>query len=989
MIQVRVKVFFLMDKIEVFGKPLNKPSGMSGPSAPIPEPFGGIPSGVFAVFAVVILTLSIATYMPGDDEENLTPNGLTSSQSSYLENILSDRSRSSPTLASYDTCGFLEMDLKEHLKEEMRVNLGTGSYYYGGGWLEDDMMVDNAMEMDGATSTADSAPSSGGSPKNSPGGEQGVDFSGTNNQEQGVDEADFVKTDGSFVYMINKGYSDYGKYPSGKLHILDIPEAGNISYLSNISIEGRPTEMLLVDDKAVVYSNVQIYSYYEDKHILDDIVKKERKAPISIDSSTQSTASSDEDIDSSEEIIMDYDYGYYYRTTSFTKLTVLDLTNRSSPQITKELYIEGNYQTARESGGTVRMVSYGWMEIDGLKTWLDFSDYRTYWELDWDSSKREQIWMEVMNETIEYNDKVIDQTPLDDLLPRIHEKLDNNITTHKYTESGDGNCQNFAAASDTTGQGLTSVMTLDLLDENFSFNADHILSNWATVYASGDVMVMAEASQSSWWFWGDEESDFQEMTNLHVFDISNPGQTDYIASGRINGTIQDQFSLSEHNGNIRVCSTTGQWGRWWMDDPEPMLSHVFVLGLNADETEYEVIGKVGDIAPDESIWSARFVGDKAYIVTFRNIDPLWTIDLSEPNDPRIIGELKIPGVSTYIHPVGDTHLLTIGIAGDDDGLDWGVTQISFFDVSDFSNPILESELKLNPAPNGENGWSYSHSEATYEHKAFQYWESDGLLAIPLSTSRWVENSVIEDGKTYNYYGYEYVSKLMLISATPEKPLEIYNDNIDHSSYYDSRFSWDTPSIKRSIFMGGGDYIYAISEKAITAHNVLTMAKSGSVELPSDKKPIYDRYFNEEEPEAPPTEEEESRASCENQTIGGRWVLSGLGGSTLYQFEDGLRYTFYIVNGTFGDVPIPGAKSYEVDGENITIDLHHDNLAMYRMNFSCDGQIVLFYYNDNESSDFMKSLYGEYHSTLYRESYFLETLEELDEEDETSTEEESS
>ena len=123
----------------------------------------------------------------------------------------------------------------------------------------------------------DSAPSTGGSPKNSPGSEQGVDYSGTNNQEQGVDEADFVKTDGSFVYMINKGYSDYGRYPSGKLHILDIPEVGNISYLSNISIEGRPTEMLLVDDKAVVYSNVQIYSYYEEKHPLDEVVKKERK----------------------------------------------------------------------------------------------------------------------------------------------------------------------------------------------------------------------------------------------------------------------------------------------------------------------------------------------------------------------------------------------------------------------------------------------------------------------------------------------------------------------------------------------------------------------------------------------------------------------------------------------------------------------------------------------------------------------------------------
>ena len=546
-----------MDKIEVFGKSLNKPRGLSGGDAPIPEPFGGIPSGVFAIFAVVILTLSIATYMPEEDQQNNYSSTLTSSQSTYLENILSDRSRSSPTLSSYDTCGFLEMDLKEHLKEEMRVTLGTG-YYGGGGWFIDDaiMVEDAVMEMDGASPTADSVPNSGGSPKNYPVGEQGVDFSGTNNQEQGVDEADFVKTDGSFVYMLNKGYSDYGIYPSGKLHILDIPEAGNISYLSNIYIEGRPTEMLLVDDKAVVYSNVQIYSYYDEKHILDDVVKEERKASNSV-GSTQSSTESDEGIDSSDDFEEIFDYGYYYRTTSFTKLTVLDLTNRSLPEVSKELYIEGSYQTTREFEGTIRMVSYGWMEIDGLKTWLDFSDYKTYWDLDWDSPKKEQIWMEVMNETIEYNDKVIDQTPLDNLLPRIHEKSGEEIITHKYTESEEGNCQNFAAASDSTGQGITSIMTLNLLEENFSFNADHILSNWATVYASGNVMVMAEASQSSWWFWGDEESDFQEMTNLHVFDISNPGQTDYIASGRINGTIQDQLSLSEHNGNIRVCSTTG------------------------------------------------------------------------------------------------------------------------------------------------------------------------------------------------------------------------------------------------------------------------------------------------------------------------------------------------------------------------------------------------------------------------------------------------
>jgi len=850
-------------KIDLFGKTFNTPRTMLDLSAPQPDSFGGIPPGVFAVFAVVILGISLASYLP-DDTDVPQEHDLTEAQSGYLESILSDRSRGSPVLSTYDSCGYLEIDLKEHLKEEMRVNLGTGSYYYGGGFMVDDMVmveeVDMVMDSDGGMDAG--APSAGpeSSQKTSSGGEEGVDYSGTNNQEQGVDEADFVKTDGSYIYLVNQGYSDWGVYPSGKVHILEIPEVGNVSYLSNISIEGYPNEMLLVGDKAVVYSNVYIYSYYEEKHPLDDIVKTEVRTernsvatkpseaePVKSDESSDEEEGEspeedkeDEDSDAIEDDY--YEYDYYYRTTSFTKITVLDLTNRSSPQVTRELYIEGNYQTARESGGTVRMVSYGWMEVYGLRTWLEF-DY-SYWNLDWESPEREIIWMEKMNETIEYNDKIIDGTPLDNLIPRIYEKSGSNITTHKYSESGQGNCQDFAAATDGAGQGVTSILTLDLLEDTFSFNADHILSNWATVYASGDVMVMAESAWDSWWFWGDEDSENEEMTNIHAFDISSPGQTDYIASGRINGTIQDQFSLSEYNGNIRICSTTGQWGRWWMDDPEPMVSHVFVLGLNANQTEYEVVGHVGGIAEDEQIWSARFMGDKAYLVTFRNIDPLWTIDLSDPTDPRVIGELEVPGVSTYIHPMGDDHLLTIGIAGDDDGLEWGVTQISIFDVSDFSNPVLESSLRLTPAPENEYDWSYSYSEATYEHKAFQYWEADGLLAIPMSTNRYYSDIKEIDGKLYYASGYEYISKLMLISAKPGEDLEIYNE-VDHSSFYNSSYWWDNPDVRRSIFMGGGDYIYAISEKGVTAHNVDTMERTGFVELPSDNKPDgYNYYYGE-------------------------------------------------------------------------------------------------------------------------------------------------
>ena len=229
-------------KIDIFGKSLNTPSSISSFSDFQPEP-SGIPSGVFAMFAVAILTLSLGAGLDfsslfGDDSEPLNPT-LTESQSTYLESILSDRSRSSPLLETYNTCGFLEMDLKDHLKEEMRVTLGTGSYYYGGWGIMDDMVMveeaEMAMDTDGGM---ESSTSPGSSDKSSSGGQEGVDFSGTNNQEEGVDEADFVKTDGSYIYLVNQGYNNWGVYPTGKVHILEIPEVGDVSYLSNISIEG-------------------------------------------------------------------------------------------------------------------------------------------------------------------------------------------------------------------------------------------------------------------------------------------------------------------------------------------------------------------------------------------------------------------------------------------------------------------------------------------------------------------------------------------------------------------------------------------------------------------------------------------------------------------------------------------------------------------------------------------------------------------------------
>ena len=143
------------------------------------------------------------------------------------------------------------------------------------------------------------------------------------------------------------------------------------------------------------------------------------------------------------------------------------------------------------------------------------------------------------------------------------------------------------------------------------------------------------------------------------------------------------------------------------------------------------------------------------------------------------------------------------------------------------------------------------------HKAFQYWEADGLLAVPMSTNRWSEE------------GYEYISKLQLINAKPGENLTIYNE-VDHSDFYKPNYWWDNTDIRRSIFMDGGNYIYAISEKAVTAHNVETMERTGFAELPSNNKPTFVDYYeveveanNDSDSEKGDKDEEETESEDEN------------------------------------------------------------------------------------------------------------------------------
>ena len=185
-----------------------------------------------------------------------------------------------------------------------------------------------------------------------------------------------------------------------------------------------------------------------------------------------------------------------------------------------------------------------------------------------------------------------------------------------------------------------------------------VMSGGDTVYASTDRLYVANHR----WIDSDDEEISGLTTHIHRFGMGGPEGPVYEASGSVEGFLLDQFAMSEHDGYLRVASTSAP--PWWRSDEEPD-SRVDVLERNG--RELRVVGSVGGLGRGERIYAVRFMGDVGYVVTFRETDPLYTIDLSDPHDPEVVGELKILGYSAYLHPIGDGLLLGVGQDADEEG----------------------------------------------------------------------------------------------------------------------------------------------------------------------------------------------------------------------------------------------------------------------------------------------------------------------------------
>jgi uncharacterized secreted protein with C-terminal beta-propeller domain len=273
-------------------------------------------------------------------------------------------------------------------------------------------------------------------------------------------------------------------------------------------------------------------------------------------------------------------------------------------------------------------------------------------------------------------------------------------------------CADVRWPSRFAGAGMLTVLTIDLDRGLPAVDADAVLTDGQIVYASTTALYVATER----WTGATDPSGSQVRTQIHRFDTTDPDSTGYVASGAVTGHMLSQWSMSEHDGLLRVASTTSP--PWDAAGQQQGDSKSFVTVLVPDGDRLRPVGRVGGLGRGEQVYAVRFIGDTGYVVTFRQVDPLYVLDLSHPTDPRVTGELKIPGYSAYLHPVGPGLLLGVGRDADAGGTTSGV-QASLFDVSDPAQP-----LRLDREPFGGS----SSSEVEFDHHAF-FWFAAGRLAM--------------------------------------------------------------------------------------------------------------------------------------------------------------------------------------------------------------------------------------------------------------------
>jgi hypothetical protein len=389
-------------------------------------------------------------------------------------------------------------------------------------------------------------------------------------------------------------------------------------------------------------------------------------------------------------------------------VSLFDVADPVAPVLLERQHLEGSLVAARASGGTARLVL-----TSQLATRLPFVN--------------PGMFGYTTERALAENKRIVETTPIDDWMPRT------------FREGADGSysavataldCSAVAAPSEFAGLGITWVASIDLAGGGDSTSrastvraSAGVVSQGGTVYQSESNLYLATVPWDIWYPMASDSPSPSSPppTYIHQFALGADGSVQYVASGEVTGQLLNQFAMSELGGDLRVATTVNDWSG-------NGASESYVKVLRPDGDTLVEIGSVGGLGKGEQIYAVRFLGTQAYVVTFKQVDPLYVVDLADPSAPRLVGELKIPGYSAYLHPVGDGLLLGVGQSATLEGVTQG-TQLSLFDVRDPANPAQLSTLLLGGS-----------SEAEWDHHAFLYWpetdpatgETVGTIVIPSS-----------------------------------------------------------------------------------------------------------------------------------------------------------------------------------------------------------------------------------------------------------------
>lgn len=366
-----------------------------------------------------------------------------------------------------------------------------------------------------------------------------------------------------------------------------------------------------------------------------------------------------------------------------------------------------------------------------------------------------------------------------------------------------------------------SIVSLSLVTGDKTLNKKVIAGYSDTVYASTDNLYVASADYRFYGGWAPLESNELAETTVYKFAFDGPG-TKYVTSGQVPGTILNQFSMDESGGYFRIATTRGHVSR----EGSGTTNNVYIL-----DPAMKMAGRLEGLAPGERIYSVRFMGARAYLVTFKKVDPLFVLDLANPRNPKVLGELKIPGYSDYLHPYDETHVIGVGKntveAGPEEGGTFAWYQgmkIAIFDVSDVVNPREMHKVEI-----GDRG---TDSYALNDHRAFLFDREKNLLVLPVLLAELTpEQKASPDRRANDYGNYTFQGAYVYdVSLAGGFYLKGRVTHADAPAGQDTGYGYygSPDAVSRALYIG--DNLYTVSEARIKVNSLGTLSDVATVEL---------------------------------------------------------------------------------------------------------------------------------------------------------------